>query len=133
MKHYSTEERAALCDAVLEGMAVRGLSCIKACKAAGVPNGTFMGWLDEDAALAERYARARDIMLEHVAEDLMDKADEFAADAVAVQKQRLQVDARKWLLSKLAPKKYGDAVTHRGDSENPLGPIVQITATDAKL
>ena len=26
-------------------------------------------------------------------------------------KQRLQIDARKWVLSKLVPKKYGDAAT----------------------
>ena len=30
--------------------------------------------------------------------------------SAAVAKQRLQVDTRKWLLSKLAPKKYGDKV-----------------------
>ena len=33
-----------------------------------------------------------------------------------VDRSRLQVDARKWLLSKLAPKKYGDkvGVQHEG-------------------
>ena len=33
-------------------------------------------------------------------------------DSGAVQKQRLQVDTRKWMLSKLAPKRYGDRVTN---------------------
>lgn len=39
-----------------------------------------------------------------------------ATDSGAVQKQRLQVDTRKWLLSKLLPKKYGEKVdlNHQG-------------------
>jgi hypothetical protein len=32
-------------------------------------------------------------------------------DNPLVQKQRLQVDARKWFLSKLLPKQFGDKVT----------------------
>jgi hypothetical protein len=41
-------------------------------------------------------------------------------DSGAVQKQRLQVDTRKWLLSKLAPKKYGDKLELSGDPDRPL-------------
>ncbi len=37
-----------------------------------------------------------------------------------VDRARLQVDARKWLLSKMAPKKYGDRLELAGDKENPL-------------
>ena len=38
-------------------------------------------------------------------------------DSGAVQKQRLQIDTRKWILSKLLPKKYGDllGLDHKGD------------------
>ena len=32
----------------------------------------------------------------------------------------LQIDTRKWLLSKLAPKKYGDKIELSGDKDNPL-------------
>lgn len=41
-------------------------------------------------------------------------------DWMAVQKQRLQVDTRKWLLSKLAPQKYGDKLELTGDPDRPL-------------
>jgi hypothetical protein len=41
-------------------------------------------------------------------------------DWAAVQKHKLQVDTRKWLLSKLAPKKYGDKIEVSGDPANPL-------------
>ena len=55
--------------------------------------------------------------------------DALAADAVGeadnalVQKQRLQVDSRKWMLSKLLPKQYGDKVTQELVG-NPDAPIV---------
>jgi hypothetical protein len=39
---------------------------------------------------------------------------------VDVQRARLQVDTRKWLLSKLAPKKYGERLELTGDPDRPL-------------
>jgi hypothetical protein len=102
-------------------------SCYKACQAAGVAIGTFYEWVNADALLAERYAQARNSLIEHIAAEAMAIADEPAAllptgaiDSAAVQKQRLQIDTRKWLLSKLAPKKYGDKIEVSGDAENPL-------------
>lgn len=102
-------------------------SCYKACQSAGVAIGTFYEWVNSDAALAERYARARESLIEHIAAETIAIADEPAAllptgaiDSAAVQKQRLQIDTRKWLLSKLAPKKYGEKIEVSGDAENPL-------------
>ena len=121
------EERTALAKAILDGMAIEGLTCYKACEAVGVPVGTFIGWTVENAALAEAYARARETLIERMAAETLAIADapvgsteHGITDSGAVQKQRLQVDTRKWLLSKLAPKKYGDKVTLAGDEENPL-------------
>ena len=54
-------------------------------------------------------------------EDIIDIADDSSQDRIVnedgkevmnsefVQRSRLRVDARKWALSKLNPKKYGDA------------------------
>jgi hypothetical protein len=41
-------------------------------------------------------------------------------DWQAIQKHKLQVDTRKWLLSKLAPKKYGEKLEVSGDEKSPL-------------
>ena len=121
------DEREALAKAVIDGMALEGLSCFKACEAVGVPIGSFIRWTSEDAALAESYTRARETLIERMAAETLAIADmpvgsteHGTTDSGAVQKQRLQVDTRKWLLSKLAPKKYGDKVTLAGDEENPL-------------
>lgn len=123
----SVKSREEISQKVLDGMSSRGMSCFKACKAAGVPNSTFMRWLDDDEKLAERYARAREDLIEHIASETIAIADEpvpvtnnGSTDSGAVQKQRLQVDTRKWLLAKLAPKKYGDRIELAGDRDNPI-------------
>jgi site-specific DNA-methyltransferase (adenine-specific) len=60
---------------VLDGMAIGGLSCFKACQAAGVPNSTFMRWVDADAKLAERYAHAREDLIERMANEVLELAE----------------------------------------------------------
>jgi len=119
-------ERAKLADAVLANME-SGMSCWKACEKAGVKNSTFMLWVSQDSALAENYARARENYVERIAQEVMELSDvdvgetpDGRKDWAAVQKHKLQVDTRKWLLSKLAPKKYGEKIEISGDKESPL-------------
>jgi len=104
-----------------------GLSAHKACKLAGIPQGTFNGWIDDDVELAEQYTRARSELLERLADELLDISDsdvdtlpDGKKDWAAIQKHKLQVDTRKWLLSKLAPRKYGDRIEVAGDADSPL-------------
>lgn len=91
--------------------------------------GTFLMWVGDEPELAEQYARARESGLEVMAEDLLAIADDGTNDTYVddqgnrrtdhdvVARSRLRVDTRKWLLSKMLPKKYGDKldVTTQGD------------------
>lgn len=120
------ERKAELCDAVIDGMQ-SGLSCFKACHKAGVNHSTFLMWVGDDAELANKYTRAREELIELMAQDLLEIADapvgstdSGSTDSGAVQKQKLQIDTRKWLLSKLAPKKYGEKLELSGDAANPI-------------
>ncbi len=132
------KNKADICALVLSGMR-GGLSAFKACEAAGVPQSTFNIWLNQDAELAAEYARAREDLIERLANETMAIADqafteieEQALNAkgepvvvkkkvpVDVQRAKLQVDTRKWLLSKLAPKKYGEKLELTGDPDRPL-------------
>lgn len=106
-------------DLVISGI-FGGLSCNKSCKAAGVPISTFFTWVSKDAALAEQYAHAREAMIESMADKILEIAESPADSAVEVQRRRLELDARKWLLSKVAPKKYGDSVRIEGSDDSPL-------------
>jgi hypothetical protein len=102
-------------DAILEGMR-EGESLRKCCEAVGISTSTFLRWVDADAALQEHYTQARARMLDAQAEALEEigARAEKAETAVEVAGLRLLSDNRKWLLSKLAPKKYGDKVELNG-------------------
>lgn len=137
-KRRTPEERESLRDKVIAGME-GGLSAFKACEAAGVPWGTWTEWVSEDAALAVRYTRARESLVERMAKELAEIADEppplgpdGKVDNGWVQKHRLQVDTRKWLLSKLAPKKYGDKLEIAGDPSAPIQAQVAVTFVKPK-
>ena len=121
-----SDDRAKISAKVLEGMR-NGLSAFKACQAAGVSHSTFLGWVNDDATLADNYAHAREDLIERMASEVMELADsevpetgDGKKDWQAIQKHKLQVDTRKWLLSKLAPKKYGEKLEVSGDPANPL-------------
>lgn len=105
----------------------KGISALKACKKIDLAQSTFTLWCNEDPSLAEEYARAREDLQEVIACEILEIADEEvpktasgATDNGAVNKQRLRVDTRKWVLSKLAPKKWGDRVQIAGDDTAPL-------------
>ena len=76
-----------------------------------------MRWISESEELQEKYARARDARADLMAEEILEIADDANRDyadegfnSEHVQRSRLRVDARKWLLAKMAPRKYGDRV-----------------------
>lgn len=119
-------ERAEMAQKVIDAM-TSGMSCFKACQKAGIPMPTFMLWVSQDSALADNYAQARENFIERIANEVMELSDadvgeqpDGRKDWAAVQKHKLQVDTRKWLLSKLAPKKYGEKLEISGDEKSPL-------------
>jgi hypothetical protein len=105
--------------AMEEGMSLRA-----ACEHFDLAPSTFLRWVDGDEELAEQYARARERLLDAKAEELEEIGERAAAarTGVEVAGLRLLSDNRKWLLSKLAPKKYGDKVIqeHTGPNGGPL-------------
>jgi hypothetical protein len=83
---------------------------------------TFFKWLDKDDSKVKRYARSTKLRADCMFEDLIHIADENHKDVTTtsegakrtdsdvIARARLRVDTRKWYLSKLNPKKYGDKV-----------------------
>lgn len=133
MTNYSDTDKASLSEAILKEMETT--SCSKACKVAGVPISTFMGWLDENKILAEQYTRARTLYPDNLIEEAMELADEDVptddrgrTDAGLVQKRREQINLRKWIAARMKPKKWGDRLTLAGDEEQPLT-VVKIERT----
>lgn len=87
------------------------------CRTPGMPaRQTVHQWRMRIPAFADLYARAREIGMEAMSDDMLVIADDDTGDvnpdgtpnSASVQRARLQVDTRKFLLSKLAPRVYGD-------------------------
>jgi hypothetical protein len=101
---------------------------------------TVRGWaLDDREGFSAQYTRARELGYLAMADELLEVADDGKNDWMErrgdgdenpswvlngehVQRSRLRVDTRKWMLSKALPKIFGDKVTqeHVGDPEKPV-------------
>lgn len=112
----------AKAEAVLAALSESG-NLSKSCRETATTPQSFLRWCDRDAANAERYVRAREAGLDAEA----DRAIEEALIAEDAALGRLALDARKWYLSKLMPKKYGDKQLVGSDPDNPLPAGVSVT------
>jgi hypothetical protein len=110
----------AVGDAVCEALIVSelGLYSLLASRPDLPAWSTVKRWMSEVASFNEAIMRARDLRLERLGEGLDELAKEARSvtSAHEVQAVKIQVDTRKWLLSKLKPEVYGDRldVTSRG-------------------
>lgn len=90
----------------------------------------------EDETKAKRYARATEIRADKMAEETLQIADSVGEDVIVLEdgrevvnhnvinRDRLRVDTRKWLMAKMFPKKFGDKITteHEGNIEIVVKP-----------
>lgn len=86
---------------------------------------TVYEWLHKYESFRDAYARAREAQAEYYAAEIVDIADKCTDP----NKARLQIDARKWYASKVAPKKFGDKLDL---TANLGGEIKIIVGGDAK-
>lgn len=95
----------------------------------------FLKWVSEDESLEKQYARAMAVRSDVLFDEILEISDESNADldigddgklrtvGEAIQRSRLRVDARKWALSKMNPKKYGDKIDVTSDNEKLEGGV----------
>ncbi|AXY22817.1 hypothetical protein CD178_02061 [Komagataeibacter saccharivorans] len=119
-----------IADEILERLS-DGESLASICDQKGMPSrGAVNHWvLTDHDGFASRYACAREAGLMTLADDILVISDDGRNDTYqdadgndrvnqdVVQRSRLRVDSRKWLLSKLLPKQYGDKLNleHSGE------------------
>lgn len=102
------------------------------CKSSKMPSTvTIYAWLDMDEHkdFLNMYTRAREEQGHLLAEEIIEIADNDSEDEIKdsegrvrfntefAARSKIKIDARKWLASKLAPKKFGDKIQteHSGD------------------
>jgi hypothetical protein len=125
---YTPELATAICTRLEAGESLRSI-----CRDDAMPDrDTVIRWATEKTDFSNQYATARDRGLDSMAEETLEIADDGSNDWMEkrnsdgstyeavnsehIQRSRLRVDTRKWYLSKLAPKRYGDhsRVEHTG-------------------
>ena len=72
---------------------------------------TFRYWVAADPKRSEAYGNARLMQAEAYEDAIIEAADDIVMDA---NRSRLQVDARKWIMARNHPKRYGDKLDVTG-------------------
>lgn len=135
---FTQEIADLICERLADGESLRSI-----CSGENMPSRTTVfRWLPENQTFRDQYARAREAQADLLADEILEIADDSAGDKIKlhgievlnseyVQRSRLRIDARKWIASKLAPKKYGDKLELAGDKESPLTVVIQKLTGDA--
>ena len=75
---------------------------------------TFQNWIDNEQIKLNQYARACNLREDHIFDEILEIADHSEEDHTpftggnVIQRDKLRTDARKWVLSRMNPKKFGD-------------------------
>jgi len=104
---------------------------------------TVFDWIHDNPEFAKQYARAKEEQADYLADEMLDIADDRSEDEIFIEaddasgktakrvcnkefinRSRLRVDTRKWLASKLKPKKYGEKVDVTSGGESIPGTTI---------
>ncbi len=139
-----TKYSKKLADRICEQLAL-GYSIRTVCHKGDMPSvQTFFRWLRKYDEFREQYARAKQEAADAMAEDILDIADDATndwmeihrRDAVLyrlngehVQRSKLRIEARKFLMAKMKPKVYGQKIDLTSDGR----PLHKDTISDEEL
>lgn len=134
---YSEELAALILEQLAEGRSLRSI-----CKAEGMPSeATVRAWaLDDHEGFAARFQRANMIGIAGLKDEILEISDDggrdtyrdenglLRVDQEVVQRSKLRVESRRWLLSKLLPKEFGDRqqVEHTGTAGTTINIITGV-------
>lgn len=108
---YNEDIAREVCLRMADGESLR-----KICTDPEMPDkSTVLRWVARHDSFRDQYAHARELSQEAVAEEYFELLDQMppmkpdgSFDAAAVNWYKNRAEGRKWYLSKIAPKKYGD-------------------------
>lgn len=135
---YNQEVADAICERISDGESLRAI-----CREESMPSkASVFRWLGIHKEFSDQYAKAKEEQAELFADEIVNIVDTAAnpllvdgiplldsngnpvmvTDTASINHARLKMDARKWVASKLKPKKYGDKLGIGGaDDLPPLG------------
>lgn len=116
---YTKKLADQICEQLAMGRSMRSVAEDKSMPAMS----TLFKWLREKPAFSQQYTRAKEESADAMAEELLDISDNGSNDWMerhykddtvwvtngeALQRSKLRVDTRKFLMAKMKPKRYGD-------------------------
>jgi hypothetical protein len=134
---FTQETGDEICQRIATGETLTSI-----CNDLGIPRRTVHSWRYASEEFLAQYARAKDDGFDAIAEETLRIADTPIEGIVSkvdekgetitredmLGHRRLQIDTRRWLLSKWDPKRYGDRITTELTGANG-GPVAVIAAT----
>ena len=127
---FSQEIAGTICERLSLGESLRSI-----CRDESMPSQSMVfRWLASNVDFREQYAHAREVQADSWADDIIEIADDSSGDVIRdpesgnerfnseyAARSRLRVDTRKWLMARMAPKKYGDRITQEVDHKSSDG------------
>lgn len=139
---YTDKQIETIFKEICKQMSEDGKSLRKVLRQENMPySEVFYKWIDNDEEKTKQYASACSKRADVIFEEIITIADKQGKDIIKVDgkeitnhnvinRSRLMVDARKWILSKMNPKKYGEASLLK--IGNPDGTELKINAIFTK-
>lgn len=135
---YTQELADKICAKLAQGESLRTV-----CKEEEMPSVvTVFSWMRKHEEFLNQYTRAKEESADALSDEMLDIADDGSndwmevhkggytatlVDQEAVQRSKLRVETRKWIASKLKPKKYGDKVDVTSDGKAIKGNSIIFT------
>jgi hypothetical protein len=121
---YSDEVGVAICERIAQGETLS-----QVCASPGMPaRATVYRWQEANLEFRDTYRRARELQMQSWADEIVLIADDTTLDTVTkvtpqgreyetvdhenIQRSKLRVNTRQWLMARLNPRLYGDKVEH---------------------
>lgn len=141
---FTPELAAEICRRMSEGE-----SLSQVCRDPSMPyRRTVREWRKEHPEFATLYAHAREELYEHWASEITEISDDGTNDWIErelrggrvvtvpdyehIARSRLRVDSRKWMLSKLLPRQYGDKLELSGSVAHPQPAAEPVSLEEAE-
>jgi len=127
------ENSERICDMIAEGCSLRQVAQV-----IGLTEAAIRKWTKDDKEFGKHYTKAMVNRLEKMADELVELADADCSgpdgkpDNALVQQRRLQVDTRKWILSKMLPRRFGDKIEISSDPDAPALTRIELVAVYPK-
>ena len=119
---YDEAVAAEVCERLSQGETLRAI-----CEDPAMPSHqTVYRWVADEPTFRTAYARAREAQMDHWSDEIVEIADDASNDYMerigkdgevervfdpeAVQRSKLRIATRQWLMARLAAKRYGDRV-----------------------